>query len=92
MVERPLPVDPARCAERFGDGPVLDRVLLQPERRLRHRVPTDVRGRRQPTALPARRLPRSGAGVLQRELLPPQGFRGRRAQGRRLTRPTRPRP
>ena len=45
VVERPLPLDAARRAERLGPGPVLDRVLLQPERRLRHRVPADVHER-----------------------------------------------
>ena len=56
-----------------GTRPLLDRLLLQPERRRAYRVPAELHRPRRPAALPARGLPRPRARVLQRELLPPEG-------------------
>ena len=55
-----------------GTRPLLDRVLLQPEPGVRHRVPAELHGPRQPAALPAGGLPRPHPRLLQRELLPPE--------------------
>src|SRR5207248_1523370 len=76
LVERPLPVDAARRAERLGARPLLDRVLLQPESRRAPRGPADVHGPRQPASLRAGGVPRPRAAVLQRQLLPPRRLRG----------------
>ena len=42
VVERPLPLHAPRCAERLGTRPLLDRVLLQPDRRRDDRVPAEL--------------------------------------------------
>src|SRR5207248_1994504 len=74
LVERPLPVDAARRAERLGTRPLLDRVLLQPEPRRAHRGAADVYGPCQPAPLRAGGVTRPRAAVLQRQLLPPAGI------------------
>ena len=55
LVERPLPVDPARRAQRKRRRPLFDRLFPQPERRQRDRMPAELRRRRQPGALSSRR-------------------------------------
>lgn len=70
LVQRSVPVDPARGAERVRDRPLLDRVLLQPGALCGHRVPPELLRARRPAALPAGGLRRPGPRFLQRELLP----------------------
>ena len=83
LVERPLSVDAARRAQRFGHRPLFDRLFPQPEPGPRHRMPADLRRRRQPGALSAGGLPRSRARILSGQLFPPERppLRGRGAAG-----------
>ena len=71
LVERPLLVHAARRDQRVRHRPLLDRLFPQPQPGQRHRMPAKLHLRRQPAALCARGVPRSGAGVLSQELLPP---------------------
>ena len=95
LVQRSLPLHPARGAERVRRRSLLDGVLLQPGAGRGDRVPAELHRARRPAALPARGLRRPGAELLPRELLPPEGARARgspgngRSRGELLGRPRR---
>ena len=57
----------------FGQGPLLDRLFLQPQPGFGDRVRPLLHQPRQPAALPAGGLPRSGSRILPGQLFPPEG-------------------
>src|SRR5262249_8443860 len=73
MVQRSLPLHAPWRTERLGNGPLLDRLLLQPQCELDHRVPAELHERGGSAPLSARGVSRPRPRFLQSQLLSPIG-------------------